>query len=161
MARLCFLISHLFSPSALRVSWLSPSSFSLLIYQLPRLIPSQLSPPIPDFEAPHLPKESQGQAGVCIWTKAGGSVYPREDSCCVFICVYFNKLIFIYLFGYTEYHQGGSYSFVFLLSFFFWPSCADCGILVPQPRTEPTLPVLEVQSLNHWTAWEIQLLYLF
>ena len=79
-----------YQSSTLRGSWLSPSSSSLSIYQLPRLIPSQLSPPIPDFEAPHLPEEFQMLAGVCIWTKAWGSVYPREDSCCVFVCVYFN-----------------------------------------------------------------------
>ena len=26
-----------------------------------------------------------------------------------------------------------------------------CGILVPQPGIEPTLPVVEAQSANHWT----------
>ena len=30
--------------------------------------------------------------------------------------------------------------------------CAACGILVPQPGTEPVPPAVEVQSLNHWTA---------
>ena len=36
----------------------------------------------------------------------------------------------------------------------FWPRCAACGILVPQPGIEPTPPALEVWSLNHWTARE-------
>ena len=30
-----------------------------------------------------------------------------------------------------------------------------CGILVPLPGTEPTALAPEVQSLNHWTAWEV------
>ena len=30
-----------------------------------------------------------------------------------------------------------------------------CGILVPRPRIEPTLPALEVWSPNHWTAREV------
>ena len=37
--------------------------------------------------------------------------------------------------------------------------CCTCiwgnGVLVPQPRTEPMLPALEVQSLNPWTTREI------
>ena len=35
-----------------------------------------------------------------------------------------------------------------------------CGILVPQPETESTLPALEALSLNHWTAREVPLLAL-
>ena len=30
------------------------------------------------------------------------------------------------------------------------------GILVPQPGIEPVTPVVEAQSLNHWTAREVQ-----
>ena len=30
-----------------------------------------------------------------------------------------------------------------------------CGILVPLPGIEPTALAPEVQSLNHWTAWEV------
>ena len=30
-----------------------------------------------------------------------------------------------------------------------------CGILVPQPGTEPISSTVEVQSLNHWTAREV------
>ena len=53
-------VNHFLTPSALRGSCFSPSSFSLLIYRLLQLIPSQLPSPVPDFEAPpHLPKESQ------------------------------------------------------------------------------------------------------
>ena len=39
-----------------------------------------------------------------------------------------------------------------------WPRQAACGILVPQPGTKPTLPVLEAQSLNHWTTREVMLM---
>ena len=31
-----------------------------------------------------------------------------------------------------------------------------CGILVPWPGIEPAPPALEAQSLNHWTAGEVQ-----
>ena len=34
-----------------------------------------------------------------------------------------------------------------------------CGILVSQPGTEPTLPVLEAWSLNHWTAREVPIYF--
>ena len=37
----------------------------------------------------------------------------------------------------------------------FLPCCAICGILVPQPEIESTLPAVEVQSLNHWAAREV------
>ena len=33
-----------------------------------------------------------------------------------------------------------------------------CGILVPQRGMEPMCPVVEVQSLNHWTPGEVPLL---
>ena len=36
-----------------------------------------------------------------------------------------------------------------------------CGILVLRPGIEPTIPVLEVQSLKHWTAREVPLLLYF
>ena len=39
--------------------------------------------------------------------------------------------------------------------FFLWPCHAACGILVPQPGIEPTPPVLEVLSLNHWATREV------
>ena len=38
----------------------------------------------------------------------------------------------------------------------FWPCRAACGILVPQPGIEPVPAVLVAQSLNHWTAREVQ-----
>ena len=38
---------------------------------------------------------------------------------------------------------------------FFWSCPKACGILVPQPDIEPTSPVLEVWSLNHWTVREV------
>ena len=44
------------------------------------------------------------------------------------------------------------------LSFFFCflaePRMA-CRISIPRPGIEPTLPAVEVQSLNHWTAREV------
>ena len=30
-----------------------------------------------------------------------------------------------------------------------------CGILVPQPGTEPVLPALGTESLNHWTGRDV------
>ena len=30
-----------------------------------------------------------------------------------------------------------------------------CVILVPLPGIEPAALALEVESLNHWTAWEV------
>ena len=38
----------------------------------------------------------------------------------------------------------------------FWSRRAACGILVPRPGIEPKPPALEVWSLNHWTAREVQ-----
>ena len=35
-----------------------------------------------------------------------------------------------------------------------------CGILVPRPGIEPTLPALGAASLNHWTTREVPLLYI-
>ena len=43
----------------------------------------------------------------------------------------------------------------FFFFFFFWPYQMACGILVPQPGTEPAPPVLEVRSLNPCTAREV------
>ena len=39
--------------------------------------------------------------------------------------------------------------------YIFWPCCVACGILVPQPGSEPTAPALETWGLNHWTAREV------
>lgn len=44
--------------------------------------------------------------------------------------------------------------------FFFWPRSRACGILTPQPVTEPMHPAVEAWSLNHWTAGEIPLYFL-
>ena len=39
---------------------------------------------------------------------------------------------------------------------FFFLFCYNaCGILVSQPEIEPTLPSVEVPSLNHWTIREV------
>ena len=37
-----------------------------------------------------------------------------------------------------------------IFSFFFLAALSGCGILVPQPGVEPSAPVLEGQSSNHW-----------
>ena len=42
--------------------------------------------------------------------------------------------------------------FSFFLFFKFWPHDRACGILVPQPGTEPIASTLEVQRLNHSTT---------
>ena len=40
----------------------------------------------------------------------------------------------------------------FIYLFIFGP--VACGILVPQTGIKPAPSALEVQSLNHWTAWD-------
>ena len=50
--------------------------------------------------------------------------------------------------------------FIDHLKFFiylFWPWHVACWILVPQPGFELTLPAVEVQGLNNWTARKSQL----
>ena len=42
---------------------------------------------------------------------------------------------------------------IFILSF--WLPCGAHGILVPQLGIEPTIPAVELHSLNHWTAREV------
>ena len=37
----------------------------------------------------------------------------------------------------------------------FWPCHMACVILVPLLGIEPAALALEVESLNHWTAWEV------
>ena len=39
--------------------------------------------------------------------------------------------------------------------FFFWLHHVACGILVPQPETEPMSPAVEVRSPQHWTTREV------
>ena len=47
-------------------------------------------------------------------------------------------------------------SISFLSSFLiFWPCCVACGILVPQPGTEPVPPVLGGKGLNPWTTMKV------
>ena len=56
---------------------------------------------------------------------------------------------FVFLSEFTE----TSLFFLFLFCFyFFWPHHTACGILVPLPAVEPVPPVVEVKSLNCWTA---------
>ena len=42
-----------------------------------------------------------------------------------------------------------------MLRIFFWSLFAVCRILVPLPMTEPLLPALEAQGLNHWVTREV------
>ena len=52
------------------------------------------------------------------------------------------------------------HNFIYLLLFFtflkFWLHCVACEVLVPWPGIKPVFPALEAQSLNHWTAREVQ-----
>ena len=52
-----------------------------------------------------------------------------------------------------------SWSFFFSFScYLFWEvHPIACRILVPWPEMKCLLPALEVQGLNHWTAWEVAL----
>ena len=47
-----------------------------------------------------------------------------------------------------------------IYTYFFWLRPVACGILVPQPGTEPMPPAVEAWSLNHWTAREVPHEYL-
>ena len=40
-------------------------------------------------------------------------------------------------------------------SFFVWPHCTACRILVPPPGIKSVAPAVEAQSLNHWTTKEV------
>ena len=50
-----------------------------------------------------------------------------------------------------------SYNFKadFLMQLIIFFGCTAYGILVPHPGVEPISPVLEAQSLNHWTSREV------
>jgi len=43
---------------------------------------------------------------------------------------------------------------LFVCFLFFWPYHAAC--VTSRPEIEPTPPAMEAQSLNHWTATEVQ-----
>ena len=51
-------------------------------------------------------------------------------------------------------HQGSTFLFIFF--FKFWPHHITCVILVPCPGIKHTFPVVEAQSLNHWTTGEVK-----
>ena len=46
------------------------------------------------------------------------------------------------------------YIYIFFFCLIFWSHHTECKTLVPQPRLEATLPTVEAQSLNRWTARE-------
>ena len=45
--------------------------------------------------------------------------------------------------------------------FFFWLSCAACGILVPHLGVKPGPPAVKAPSPNHWTAREFPAVVIF
>ena len=49
----------------------------------------------------------------------------------------------------------------FLKILFIYFGRTACGILAPRPGIEPTARAVEVQSLNHWTAREVQYSFFF
>lgn len=42
--------------------------------------------------------------------------------------------------------------FIIKFIYFFGLLHSACGILVPQPRTEPSPPAVDAQSVHHWTT---------
>ena len=57
----------------------------------------------------------------------------------------------------NDYHNQAINAFItslsyLIYSFTFWLYCIACGILVPQPGSQPTPHALEAQSLIHWPA---------
>ena len=46
-------------------------------------------------------------------------------------------------------------SVFYLLIFYFFGHAAACRILVPRPGMDAVPPVVEAQSLNHWTTREV------
>ena len=49
------------------------------------------------------------------------------------------------------------WSLIFCFVCLFWPHHMECRLLVPRPGIEPSLSLLEVWTLNHWTSREIPL----
>ena len=47
------------------------------------------------------------------------------------------------------------YLFIYLFIYLYRPLRVACRILVPRPGIKPLPPLLEDQSLNHWTAREV------
>ena len=110
--------------------------------------------------------------GACIFLKYGFlRIYAQEWDCWIMWQLYFQFFKeqlycspqWLYQFTFPPTAQEGSLfstpslAFVVyrLFFFFFWPHCAACRILVPQPGIEPTPPAVEAQKLNHWTAREV------
>ena len=70
------------------------------------------------------------------------------------------KFFFEYLFSvilgiYTSRIRLSKHQIVCLRLVLFWLNHVACRILLPQPGIEPTTPVFEAQSFNHWTAREV------
>ena len=51
--------------------------------------------------------------------------------------------------------------YIYIYIFFFWLYYTSCGILVPQSGIKPTCPALETWSLNHWSAREVPIIFIF
>ena len=48
-----------------------------------------------------------------------------------------------------------SHSGFFFKIYLFFPRHKACSILVPRPGTEPMLPAVETQNLNHWIIKDV------
>ena len=59
----------------------------------------------------------------------------------------------IRFFFFSKFKMGVFHRLIF--SIFFLAALCGCGILVPQPGIEPSPPLLEGQSTNHWTTREV------
>ena len=73
-------------------------------------------------------------------------VTERVTTNSVFLKTFFHQL-----------HPQSLLNFFFLNSApmnFFWPCHTACGILVPQPGTEPEPSAVKAWSPNHWTVRE-------
>ena len=57
--------------------------------------------------------------------------------------------------GSGHYVPSNAYSFIYIFYKLILFLAAPCRILLPWPRVEIPPPVLETQSLNHWTAREV------
>ena len=53
---------------------------------------------------------------------------------------------------YHDIHVPLFYEAFFVFFFFFWQNHLTCRVFVPWPQIEPAPPVVEAQSLNHWTT---------
>ena len=100
--------------------------------------------------------------------REGFTVIFHSVKCCDFLKSYtrsFLWLVFLLPVSYPSIPGSTQLPVISLIFFFFkfyfiWPRCTACGILFPQPGTEPVSPALGARSFNHWTTRKVLLLYL-